>query len=163
MGHTVREGDSGDVKPVRVDFNKPDPSKVPHGLEFLLKWEQVHMSYSGASRAGLSDPSNIDGNINVYAGSFGANYWFTRHLRLSLNWVTNYFPNSARSTPTMPGSSVWGPNQRAQAPANQLAVGVNDGARDSSHILNELACARKWRSSHGQCGGEEMRIERSEP
>ena len=70
---------------------------------------------------------------------FGINYWATKHLRFGLNYDLNIFPDSAPVSPTAPGGPTQGPQQRAVAPAQLLAKGSDDGARDSGHTLNELS------------------------
>jgi len=112
-----------------VDFKKPD-SAPERALQLLAKWEQVRLSYSSARRAGSADPSNIDGDIRVNAFSLGANYWLTKHLRFTVNYILNVFPDSEPG-PTQSAT------QRAQAPANTLAAGVNDDARNKDHVLHE--------------------------
>jgi len=112
-------------------MTKPDPGVPPRGLELVAKWEQLRLEYDGAARAGEADSkSNLDGKIKVDALSLGANYWWTRHLRLTVNYVLNRMPDS-----TAGGS----PDQRAMAPGNLVAAGVNDDARTSAHTLHEVS------------------------
>jgi len=104
-----------------VDFSKPDPDPT-HAVQLLAKWEQVHLSYNGSDRAGTQDVKNADGDIKVNAFSLGANYWMSKHVRLSANYVLNIFPDSAiKSTPS----------QRATAPGNSVA-------KDDAHNLHEF-------------------------
>ncbi|HEX3851026.1 MAG TPA: hypothetical protein VHW01_08675, partial [Polyangiaceae bacterium] len=112
-----------------VDFKKPDPAPE-RALQLLAKWEQVRLNYSSARRAGSADPNNIDGDIRVNAFSLGANYWLTKHLRVTVNYILNVFPDSEPG-PTQSAT------QRAQAPANALTPGVNDDARNKDHVLHE--------------------------
>jgi phosphate-selective porin len=98
-------------------------------LQLLLKWEQLRVTYAGNDRGGSVDPKNADGDASISAISLGANYWMTRHLRLSANYVLNTFGDSASPST---------PSQRAEAPGNTLAAGVNDAARADAHALHEL-------------------------
>jgi phosphate-selective porin len=123
---------------LRVDFSKPDPAIPPRALQLLVKWEQLHLTYSSASRQGTPDSKNIDGDINVNVLELGANYWVTRHLRLSANYLIDMFPASAPTKATTDGGPVQTSAQRAIAPGNTLATGVNDDARDNAHLLHEL-------------------------
>jgi hypothetical protein len=108
-------------------------------VQLLLKWEQLNTKYSSATRAGTLDPmANIDGDIKVNAFSFGANYWASKHVRLTVNYVLNMFPGSAPTKATATGGPVQDSSQRAIAPGNTLDVGVNDEARDNAHLLHEL-------------------------
>jgi phosphate-selective porin len=128
----------GYENPSHVDFTKKDPPPA-HAVQLLLKWEQLNTKYSSATRAGTLDPmANIDGDIKVNAFSFGANYWASKHVRLTVNYVLNMFPGSAPTKATATGGPVQDSSQRAIAPGNTLDVGVNDEARDNAHLLHEL-------------------------
>ena len=96
------------------------------------------MSYDSASRVGRADSKNQDGKILVNALSFGLNYWTTKHIRLSANYVLNLFPDSAPSSASATGTPVQSATNRALAPGNSLAKGVSDEARDTAHSLHEF-------------------------
>ena len=121
-----------------VDFKKPDPVTPPRALQLLAKWEQLALTYKSASRDGTPDLKNIDGDIKVNAFSLGANYWVTKHIRLTANYVLNMFPDSAPSSASAAGGPVWSATNRAQAPGNTLGKGVNDTARDNAQSVLEL-------------------------
>ncbi|HEY2736680.1 MAG TPA: hypothetical protein VGI70_21920, partial [Polyangiales bacterium] len=121
-----------------VDFSKPDPVTPPRALQLLVKWEQVRLNYSGARRLGTADPQNIDGDIKVDALSFGANYWLTKHLRFTVNYVLNMFPDSAPVKASAAGEPAQTSANRAQAPANTLPAGTDDDARSHGHALHEI-------------------------
>jgi len=124
-------------RPIHVDLTQPQ--KLPQrGVQVLAKFEQMHLTYEGASRGGVSDPDTPNGNINVNAVEFGINYWATRHLRVGLNYSLYMFPDSAPVTATAPGGPVQTSTQRAVAPGQLLATNVDNGARDNSHALNEI-------------------------
>jgi hypothetical protein len=59
----------------------------------------------------------------------GANYWATKHIRLTANYVLNEFPDAS-----VAGSA----KQRAHAPANGIAAGINDDARNHARLFHEL-------------------------
>lgn len=128
-----------------VDFSKPDPVDPPHALQVLARYEMVNLTYHSANRGGALDANNIDGNIFVHSLGIGANYWFTKHIRLSANYNMYYFPNSGPTTPTtaaaggMPASPTWTDQQRAQAPGNTLGTHLDDNARDNGHDLHEFS------------------------
>ena len=63
-------------------------------LQVLAKWEQVSLNYKGSSRGGVADAKSIDGDILINALSLGANYWATKHLRFSANYMIDMFPGS---------------------------------------------------------------------
>lgn len=138
VGRRDINGVPGYENPPRLDWNRTDPVVPDQALQLLAKWEQVSLTYQGSSRGGTPDVRNIDGDILVDALSFGANYWATRHVRLSLNYVIDVFPGSAPFRASAPGRPEQTSRNRAVAPANTLAPGVNDAARDSSHSLHEI-------------------------
>jgi hypothetical protein len=131
LGNRDINGIPGVLKPAHVNFSKP-ASSPKQALQLLVKWEQLSATYDSSSRSGTPDAKTIDGDIKVNAFSLGANYWATKHLRLSANYVVNMFPDSAPS-------STQTAAQRAVAPGNTLAAGVNDPRRADAHILHELA------------------------
>jgi phosphate-selective porin OprO and OprP len=131
FGQPFLTGSPGDRKPPRLKLKKPDPGVPPHGVEVALKWEQLRANYESASRSGEPDANNVDGDVKVDVASAGVNYWATRHMRVTVNYVLNMFPDSA---PTSKATSA----QRALAPGNRLASGIDDDARDSAHTLHEV-------------------------
>jgi hypothetical protein len=138
LGNRDINGVPGYQNPPKLDFKKPDPVQPAHALQLLVKWEQVFLKYDSASRGGVADAKNIDGRIRADALSLGANFWFTKHVRLSANYVLNMFPDSAPVKPTTATSPAQTTDNRALAPGNTLGIGVNDGARDSAHVVHEI-------------------------
>jgi hypothetical protein len=130
LGNRDINGIPGVMKPTHLDFSKP-PSSPKQALQLLVKLEQLSATYESSSRSGTPDAKTIDGDIKVTAFSLGANYWATKHLRLSANYAYNWFPDSAPS-----GAQTAA--QRAIAPANALPKGFNDDARSNAHDLHEL-------------------------
>jgi phosphate-selective porin len=129
LGNRDINGQPGVSTPAHIDFRKKDPETPARSLQLLLKWEQINATYSSASRTNTANPAT-DGDIKVNAFSFGANYWATKHVRLTLNYVFNMYPDS------VPGGNA---AQRAIAPGNTLAAGINDDARVNAHVSHELA------------------------
>jgi len=123
--------------PIHVDFKTP---QVPprRGFQILAKFEQLALKYAGSSRGGKSDPNTPDGDINVNALEFGANFWATKNLRVSLNYSAYFFPDAAPVTASSPGGPVQTSTQRAVSPGQTLAAGVDNPARDSGSTLHEL-------------------------
>ncbi len=124
-------------RPIHVDLTKPQ-KRPREGLEALVKFEQLHVSYTGNSRGGALDALTPDGDTNVDTFEVGVNYWATKHLRVGLNYSLFLFPNSAPTTATEAGGPVQGPGQRAVAPGQLLAKGVDDSARDNAHEVHEI-------------------------
>jgi hypothetical protein len=123
--------------PPHIDFSRPLPPTTS-SLELLAKVEQLHLTYASASRAGIADAKSPDGDINVNVVSFGASYWITRRVRLSLNYDLNIFPGSEPTSPSAVGDAKQSSSQRAVGPAQALAIGVNDDERENAHTLSEL-------------------------
>jgi hypothetical protein len=124
-------------RPIHVDLTKPQ-KRPQRGLQVLAKFEQLRLTYEGSSRGGASDPNTPNGDIDVDAVEFGVNYWATKHLRVGLNYSLYMFPGSAPVTATTPGGFAQTSSQRAVAPAQLLARGVDDAARDNSHAMDEI-------------------------
>jgi phosphate-selective porin len=137
MGGREIIGNPGYENPAHVDLKKADKSPTT-ALQVLLKWEQLNVKYDSASRAGTADANNVDGSIKVNALSLGVNYWATKHVRLTANYVMNMFPSSAPASATAAGGPTWNADQRARAPGNTLPKLLNDDARDNAHVLHEL-------------------------
>jgi phosphate-selective porin len=123
--------------PPHIDFQKPLPATTS-SVELLAKFEQLHLTYASASRAGIADAKSPDGDIDVNVVSFGASYWITRRVRLSLNYDLNIFPGSEPGTPSAVGDAKQSSSQRAVAPAQGLTIGADDDARENAHTLSEL-------------------------
>jgi hypothetical protein len=138
MGKRDVNGLPGYENPPNLDFSKTDPVKPPQALQLLVKFEQTKLNYSSAERGGTVDAKNIDGDIKVNSVTLGANYWMTKHLRFSVNYIYSMFPDSAPVSPAIAGNPAQTSSQRALAPGNTLAKGVNDDARDTAHALHEL-------------------------
>ncbi len=127
----------GYYDPPHVDFTKPLPPSRS-SLEVLAKFEQLHLNYSSASRAGTPDSKSPDGSIDADVVSFGVNFWATRRVRVSLDYDLNIFPGSEPTSASTTGGPTQSSSQRAIAPGQQLSAGVDDSARDGGHVLHEL-------------------------
>jgi hypothetical protein len=84
------------------------------------------------------DANTPNGDIEVNALTLGVNYWATRHLRVGLDYGFYEFPGSEPTTASAPGGPVQTPNQRAVAPAQALAAGADNQARDNGHTVQEI-------------------------
>jgi phosphate-selective porin OprO and OprP len=122
-------------KPLHLDLDQPQ-KPAQRGLQVLAKVEQLHATY--ASRRGALDPNTPLGDIDVLSVAFGVNFWATRHLRVGLDYSFFDFPDSAPVSASARGGPVQSGAQRAVAPAQALAKGANDEARDNGHTLHEI-------------------------
>ncbi len=132
LGQPGLTGHPGDSGPARIKLNQPNLGVPSHAVELALKWEQLSANYEGAARRGIPDDKGADGDIRLNVLSLGANYWASKHLRVSANYILNYFPDSA------PASEATS-SQRAMAPGNQIGKGIDNNTRQSAHTLHELA------------------------
>jgi phosphate-selective porin len=138
FGHRDINGVPGYESLAHLDFKKPMPRHPATALQLLARWEQLHAKYDSASREGTPDAKNIDGTIKSNVFQLGANYWATKHIRLSVNYNVNMFPGAAPTSASKPGDPTWSSDQRALAPGNTIDKGVNDDARNSASVLHEL-------------------------
>jgi phosphate-selective porin len=125
-------------RPIHVDLSQPQ-RPAQQGVQVLAKFEQLRMNYDGSARGGTSDAKTPNGTILVDDFELGINYWATRHLRVGFNYTFYAFPNSEPVSPTSPGGPVQTSVQRAIAPAQLVAKGQDDAARDGGHVLHELS------------------------
>jgi hypothetical protein len=125
-------------RPIHVDLTQP---QNPHqyGVQVLAKFEQLHLTYEGNSRGGALNANTPDGDILVDTVEFGINYWATKHLRVGVNYGWYLFPDSEPVSASTKGGPSQSSAQRAVAPAQNLAKGVDDSARNSAHTLNEIS------------------------
>ncbi len=128
----------GYVDPAHIDFAAPLPPSR-NSIELLAKFEQLRLTYASAGRAGVANAKSPDGDIDVSVVSLGANLWATRRVRVSLNYDLNLFPGSEPVTPSAIGEPRQTSLQRATAPAQLVAIGADDGAREAAHTLHELS------------------------
>jgi hypothetical protein len=136
LGNRDIVGNPSYGKPLHADLK--EARKMPQrGVQLLAKLEQLHATYSGP-RGGALDAKTPIGDIDVFSVAFGVNFWATRHLRVGLDYSFFNFPDSAPLTPTTTGGPVQNGTQRAVAPAQALAKGVDDSARDHGHTLHEI-------------------------
>lgn len=138
FGRRDINGLPGYQNPPKLRWGSPDPSTPDTALQILAKFEQVSLKYDSAGRSGVADAKNADGDILLDALSFGINYWATKHVRVSLNYVFNHFPDSAPVKASAAGGPQQSSKNRALAPGNTIAAGVDDSARNSAHDLHEI-------------------------
>lgn len=125
-------------RPLHVDLDAPQ-KPARHGLQVLAKFEQLALIYDGSGRGGKIDPKTPDGDIDVQDVELGVSYWATKHLRIGINYTHTMFPDAApASASTAGGPQQSFTSQRAISPAQNLAAGANDPARNASGTLEEV-------------------------
>ena len=90
-------GFPGTSKPLHIDLTRPSTVTPGSGVELLAKYEHLGVNYEGASRGGKNDTKTPNGTTADDTVSFGANYWATKHVRVTANYVANVFPNGSTS------------------------------------------------------------------
>lgn len=127
-GKPLVAGEPGNSsRPTHVDFEKP--VKVESGLELLAIVAGIDATYAGAARQGEPDAktpgstTNPAQDIQIREYGVGMNYWYTRHVRLSVNYVAYQTPGS--------GSA----DNLAVVPGNVLP----EAPDPSAHLLHELS------------------------
>jgi hypothetical protein len=131
-GKPFLTGAPGEARPPHIDLHQPDPGVPPQGVELAVRWEQLRVSYNGDARNGKEDRKNVDGDIKVDAVSVAANYWATRHLRMTLEYAYYGFPGSSAGA-----NGTGDSGQRALAPGNRVKD-VTASSRQNAHGLHEL-------------------------
>jgi hypothetical protein len=155
-------GEPGFFRISRLAFKKPEakpagaaPAK-PKGPDtawrIRVRYDNVTAEYKGADESGAVAQRNVggappvgkaipwyDGDIKIHALQAGLDYFYTKHFGFRLNYGLYYTPDSAPATP-QPGSiaPVATEANRAAAPGNRLAAGLNDDARRGAHSIHEL-------------------------
>ena len=124
-------------KPLHLDLERPQ-RPAAHGVQLVARYERLHASYDGSRRGGTDDALTPTGDIDVHGFSAGVNYWATRHVRVSVDYSGYLFPDSAPTSASANGKPAQTAAQRASAPGQLLAKGVNDSARDRAHALHEV-------------------------
>jgi len=81
-------------RPIHVDLTRPQ-RPAEHGLQAVARFDQLSLNYAGASRGGTNDSKTPNGDIEVSSFALGVNYWATRHLRVSANYVFYDLPAHA--------------------------------------------------------------------
>jgi hypothetical protein len=98
LGDTFVNGDPGMYRPRSI--NLKEAPKIKKGLEVAAMIAGINAKYDGASRQGVYDAKTPGGSsgatdITVYQYAFGANYWYTKLLRFSLDYAIYHTPGSA--------------------------------------------------------------------
>jgi hypothetical protein len=84
-------------RPIHLDLTKPQQRAI-HGFQLVARVDQLALKYSGSSRGGTDDGKTPTGDVKVTSFTVGANYWATRHLRVSVNY--GYYDLPSRSPVT---------------------------------------------------------------
>jgi Phosphate-selective porin O and P len=125
LGDAFVTPEPGTEGPRHLDLFARQSARPTGGLEMMAMIAGVNASYEGASRLGSkADPKTPMGDITVYQIGVGANYWYTKHARLGINYLAYVTPGSGTSS------------NEAAVPDN-LSKQAN-GAPNSGHVLHEL-------------------------
>ncbi|MGK4001285.1 porin [Sorangium sp. So ce1036] len=114
LGDAFVTGDPGtSPRPAKVDLSK-DLGKPKSGLEVAALLSGISATYDGASREGAYDektPGAEAGpgtDLSVMQVGLAANYWHTKHVRLSVNYNVYLTPGSgsADNLLRVPGNTL---------------------------------------------------------
>lgn len=125
LGDRFVNGDPGMWRPHTVSLTA-ERTPPPRGVEIAALVGGIHADYQGGSRQGELDPNtpSVDtgSKIDVFQYGFALNYWYTRFIRASVDYILYHTPGSG--TPSnlaaVPG------NVRGPAPSAE------------QHLLHEL-------------------------
>jgi phosphate-selective porin len=101
LGDRSTIGFPGTSKPLHIDLTQPSTVVPGSSVEILAKWEHLAVDYEGASRSGVNDKKTPNGTTEVEAFSLGVNYWATKHVRATANYVLNTFPDGSAGSPVI--------------------------------------------------------------
>jgi hypothetical protein len=125
LGDRFVNGDPGMWRPHTVSLTA-ERTPPERGLEVVALVGGINADYQGASRGGVQDPNTpsvaTSSKIDIFEYGFALNYWYTRHLRASVNYILYHTPGS--------GSAA----NLAKVPSN--VVGPSPSADE--HLLHEL-------------------------
>jgi hypothetical protein len=135
-GDSFINGDPGLLRPTTVSFIT-ELGRPKRGLQLIAKVGGVSADYKGNSRRGPADANTAGAStgskIDVLEYGFGFNFWYTRNLRLALNYTMYHAPGS--------GS----PKNRAAVPENVVVNPETNKTDPEQHLLHELgARAAIW-------------------
>ena len=109
-------GRPGYQNPPDLKLNRPDPQTLPMGLQAVARFDAVNFHYNGGARQAGMGATSADGLYAVYAAEFGLNYWATKHVRFSVNYLQYFFPNQAAA-----GATATADNDHAKGPHNNAS------------------------------------------
>lgn len=126
FGDAFLTPEPGVYRPRHLDLSGRAPTRQPHGLEVIALVSGINANYDGASRLGSkADSKTPSGDITLYQAGVGVNYWHTKHVHVTFNYMAYVTPNSGTKT------------NEAVVPDNLQKLA--DGKTPSNgHVLHEL-------------------------
>ncbi len=116
LGDTGVNGRPGYQNAPSLRIDHADPARLPLGLQVVARFDAVDFRYDSAARTSGTRPAgSADGAYTTYAAEFGVNFWWTRHVRFSLNYMQYIFPNQhvGAGAPTIDENHAHGPHGAA--------------------------------------------------
>jgi len=122
-------------RPPKLDLSKPTKEDPRRGLEILGIVAGIQATYDGASRDGDYDPKTPGApngpptNISIVQLGLGANYWHTRMVRISVNWLAYHTPGSdqGQNLAVVPGNLITDKENPARASTWMHEIGARLG------------------------------------
>jgi phosphate-selective porin len=124
VGDAFVSGDPGFAsRPTKIDLSKP-VDKPQKGLEVAALISGINATYDERTPGADGSPS---ADLNVMQLGFAANYWHTKNLRLSVNYILYMTPGSTSVDNPLPTENL------AKVPGNTVKK-----ANDDAHSMHEL-------------------------
>ncbi len=117
LGDPAINGRAGYQNPPSIPIVRTVANQPPYALQAVARFDGVTTWYQGSVRGNPRGSGPADGSYEVWAAEFGVNFWWTRHARLSLNYVQYFFPNRSTGSgdPGFFQNHAHGPNGAASA------------------------------------------------
>jgi phosphate-selective porin len=90
-GDPLINGLAGQQVPPRL-FGELKPGKTGSALQLVAQWDHVGFNYDADNDPLNKDPFAGRYNVNIYG--VGVNYWYTKHIRLTTNFLYDQFSGS---------------------------------------------------------------------
>ena len=124
-GDSFVSGEPGIMRPPTIDLVAARP--LLRGLELYLLGSGIAANYSGATREDSQPDANTpSANIAIYQLGGGAQYWYGTNLRVGLQYLLYYAPDSGD------------PRRNQAVVASNVSAG-RDGTQGGANVQHELS------------------------
>ena len=109
-GDIPRSGSVSSPKAIPLTLNKEDQKIASDALKLqvALRGEILHSAYEAGKDSGTHGfgPGRLDGDYTMLVSTVGANLWWTRHLRFSVNYTLNWVDKDSNFNLPEPGQNL---------------------------------------------------------
>ncbi|MBS2028117.1 MAG: hypothetical protein JST54_09460 [Deltaproteobacteria bacterium] len=95
-GDKLINGLAGMQVPPRM-YGDLKPAKTADALQLVVNWDHMNFDYLADNDPNNKDP--LAGHYDVSIYGVGLNYWYTKHIRLTTNFLYDVFSGSAYQAP----------------------------------------------------------------